>query len=58
LAAKVEWAWLHEKKTKEMGKEARKEYERKYTEEINYKMLMDIYETAIERSRKKPAIQI
>jgi glycosyltransferase involved in cell wall biosynthesis len=53
LAKKIEWAWTHEKRTKEMGKEARKEYERKYTAEINYKMLIDIYETAIERAREK-----
>jgi glycosyltransferase involved in cell wall biosynthesis len=53
LAAKVEWVWTHSKKIEEMGKEARKEYERKYTAEINYKMLMDIYETAIERARGK-----
>jgi len=26
--------------------------------ELGYELLMDIYETAIERSRKKPAIQI
>jgi glycosyltransferase involved in cell wall biosynthesis len=53
LAYKVEWAWAHPKEMAEMGREARKEYERKYTAELNYKMLMDIYETAIEHSRKK-----
>ena len=58
LAAKIEWAWSHSERMQEMGREARSEYEAKYTAELNYKMLMDIYETAIERSRKKPAIQI
>ena len=53
LAAKVKWAWTHPKEMEAMGREARKEYERKYTAEINYKMLIDIYETAIERARKK-----
>jgi len=58
LAAKVEWAWSHSERMQEMGREARSEYEVKYTAELNYKMLMDIYQTAIERSRKNPAIQI
>jgi hypothetical protein len=33
---------------KEMGKEARREYELKYTAERNYEMLMEIYRKAIE----------
>jgi len=53
LASKVEWAWTHPKEMKAMGRAARKEHERKYTAEINYKMLIDIYETAIERARIK-----
>jgi len=56
LTAKVRWAWNHEKMLEDMGSEARKEYERKYTAEINYKMLMGIYETAIERARRKSRI--
>lgn len=56
LAAKVEWAWIHKKKMEEMGRKARMEYQRKYTAEINYKMLMDIYKTAIECSRGKSRI--
>ena len=57
LAAKVEWAWLHPERMQQMGQEARDEYEKKYTAERNYQMLVNIYETAIERSRKKTTIQ-
>jgi len=46
LAAKVEWAWTHPERMAEMGREARREYERKYTAERNYEMLMEIYERA------------
>jgi glycosyltransferase involved in cell wall biosynthesis len=53
LTAKVEWAWIHEKEMEEMGREARREYEEKYTAKKNYEILMDIYETAIERARQK-----
>jgi len=47
LAAKIEWAWMHPKEMEEMGQEARKEYEMKYTEERNYKILMSIYQKAL-----------
>lgn len=53
LARKVEWAWTHEKEIAEMGKEARREYELKYTAERNYQMLMAIYQLAIDRARKR-----
>ncbi|BBM69084.1 glycosyl transferase family 1 [Rhodothermus marinus] len=46
LAAKVEWAWAHPRELAEMGREARREYEQKYTAEKNYEMLMAIYERA------------
>jgi glycosyltransferase involved in cell wall biosynthesis len=52
LAAKVEWAWSHEKQMLEMGKAARKEYELKYTAERNYAMLMDIYQQAIDNKNR------
>ena len=51
LASKVEWAWTHPQQMREMGKEARREYEEKYTAEQNYHMLMDIYQKAIARNR-------
>jgi glycosyltransferase involved in cell wall biosynthesis len=46
LARKVEWAWAHGDELRAMGKEARREYEAKYTAEKNYPMLMNIYERA------------
>ena len=50
LAEKVEWAWTHPKEVKRMGEEARREYEEKYTAERNYRMLMEIYQLAMERT--------
>jgi glycosyltransferase involved in cell wall biosynthesis len=47
LAAKVEWAWNHPERMQEMGREARQEYETKYTAEKNYPMLMEIYRHAV-----------
>jgi glycosyltransferase involved in cell wall biosynthesis len=47
LAAKVEWAWSHPREMEEMGRQARAEYEAKYTAERNYEMLMEIYAKAI-----------
>ncbi len=49
LASKVEWAWTHPERMREMGEEARREYEKKYTAEKNYPMLMDIYQRAMSR---------
>jgi len=37
----------------EMGKKARSEFERKYTEQINYEMLLGIYQKAIEKRWEK-----
>jgi len=53
LAAKIEWAWTHPKRMREMGKEARREYEEKYTAERNYQLLMDIYHRAIANKKAK-----
>jgi glycosyltransferase involved in cell wall biosynthesis len=49
LAAKVEWAWNNPEKTRALGQEARREYETRYTAEKNYDMLMEIYDSAIQR---------
>jgi len=46
LAEKVEWAWNHPERMCLMGKEARREYETKYTAEANYPLLMQIYRHA------------
>jgi len=51
LAARVVYAWSHPERMREMGREARAEYEAKYTAERNYQMLMDIYHRAIEARR-------
>jgi glycosyltransferase involved in cell wall biosynthesis len=53
LAAKVEWAWRHPRELAAMGREARREYELKYTAERNYEQLMAIYRMAIERARAR-----
>ena len=52
LSEKVEWAWGHPDAIFEMGRDARKEYELKYTAERNYHMLMDIYQKAIEGANR------
>jgi glycosyltransferase involved in cell wall biosynthesis len=52
LARKVEWASAHPKEMRDMGRNARMEYETKYTAERNYKMLIDVYQQAIQEARK------
>ena len=52
LAKKVQWAWEHPDAMAEMGHNARKEYEMKYTAERNYDMLIDIYRMAIEHANR------
>jgi len=52
LAAKIEWAWTHPREMAEMGREARREFEQKYTAERNYQMLIEIYDSAISRARR------
>lgn len=51
LAKKVEWAWSHPEQMRDMGRNARAEYEAKYTAERNYEMLMDVYRQAIAARR-------
>ena len=51
LAAKARWAWEHPDEMTRMGLNARAEYERKYTAETNYGLLMDIYGKTIAASR-------
>jgi len=46
LADRVEWAWEHPAELAEMRREARAEYETKYTAARNYQMLMEIYQRA------------
>jgi glycosyltransferase involved in cell wall biosynthesis len=47
LAAKIDWAFSHPTELASMRKEARAEYEDKYTAERNYETLMGIYQRAI-----------
>lgn len=51
LAEKVESAWLNERKLQEMGKEARKDFEKKYTAASNYEKLIGVYERLLESRR-------
>jgi glycosyltransferase involved in cell wall biosynthesis len=48
LASKAEWAWTHPRDMAEMGRHSRGEYEAKYTSSRNYKMLLQIYDRAIQ----------
>lgn len=52
LAAKIAWAQAHPHAMRRMGLAARAEYEKKYTPERNYRMLINIYEDAIAAQEK------
>ena len=54
LATRVAWAWNHPQDMMEMGQEARREYEAKYTAERNYELLMEIYRRATARPQTAP----
>jgi len=58
LSRQVDWIISHPAERERMRQAARVEHESKYTAECNYKILMDIYETAIKLARKKPKIQV
>lgn len=47
LTEKIRWAWAHPMQMDEMGREARKEFEKKYTAERNYEIFLEISERAI-----------
>jgi glycosyltransferase involved in cell wall biosynthesis len=51
LALKVAWLVDNPEALKQMRQEARSEFENKYTDRTNYKILIDIYERAIEDSK-------
>ncbi len=55
LAQKVRWAYEHQAEMRQMGRNCRKEYERKYTAAKNYRDLLEIYREAIQIARKVPA---
>jgi glycosyltransferase involved in cell wall biosynthesis len=50
LAGKIEWAFAHPQEMAAMGRNARQEFETKYTAGRNYEMLMNIYRTCIEQA--------
>jgi len=51
LAEKILWLWNHPKERDRMGRSGRKEFEKKYTAERNYQILMEIYNRTIERHK-------
>lgn len=53
LISKVNWAIGHKEKMKQMGINAIKVYEEKYTPEKNYQLLMNIYHKVIENNKFK-----
>lgn len=53
LAAKVRWAWDHPAEMAQMGMNARREYEAKYTADRNYELLLGIYGRAISERHVK-----
>lgn len=50
LASKIRWAERHSDRMAQMGRNARTEYELKYTPEINYHRLVEIYAQALTES--------
>lgn len=50
LVTKVEWAWNHPEKMKQMSAAARCEYEKLYTAERNYEQLITIYEQMMSKN--------
>jgi glycosyltransferase involved in cell wall biosynthesis len=51
LAGQIRWAFDHPEQLRAMRAQARREYQQKYTADHNYKMLLDIYEMAVENAR-------
>jgi glycosyltransferase involved in cell wall biosynthesis len=51
LVSKVRWAVDHPNEMERMGRNARREFEQKYTADQNYHALMAIYDEAITSSR-------
>ena len=55
LATKASWLFDHPDECRQMGMNARAEYERRYTADRNYERLMDVYQQAIDEARKQYA---
>jgi glycosyltransferase involved in cell wall biosynthesis len=52
LAVQVYWLFEYPAELERMRREARKEYEKKYTADRNYEMLMEIYERVVGSAKK------
>lgn len=60
LARKVIWAWEHRQQLESMSQAARRAYESRYTANGNYRILMEIYASAIDdhfRSKRKHVLR-
>ncbi len=53
LASKAIWAWDHPNEMAELGRNARREYETKYTADKTYPKLIEIYQAAIDGKQTK-----
>ena len=51
LINKIKWALSNEEKCNQIKENAKKEFNEKYTEEVNYNILKKIYEDAIEENK-------
>lgn len=51
LVNKIKWVLSNANKCEEIKRNAKKEFEEKYSEDVNYKMLIKIYEEAIEENQ-------
>ena len=49
LARAIDWAWTHNDHVQRMSRQARLEFERKYTAERNYRNLMRIYDQLLDQ---------
>ncbi len=58
LREKVTWAFEHPEQMREMGRNARADFDQKYSADANYAILMDIYETAIRKGSATPDSKI
>lgn len=52
LALKVRWMHDHPEECQQMGENAQREYEQKYTPVNNYAVLVDVYQQAIDENKK------
>jgi glycosyltransferase involved in cell wall biosynthesis len=55
LAAKVWHAWTNRERMRQLGRQARKEYESKYTADLNYRSLRRIYEGVLKSDARPTA---